>query len=241
MTTFHGFFLFDLPNIMQESIRAIVFDAYGTLFNVNSLDGILADHFGQKSNQLSTLWRRKQLEYTWLRTLMGRYRTFSELTMDALKHSCQALELEYTNAIGQRLYREYLTLQAYPEVYSVLNNLAESVDLGVLSNANPPMLDGAIERNNLQIFFKHVLSADSISLFKPRPEIYNLACDCFQLAPTQILFVSSNTWDVSGAKSNGLQVAWLNRFDGTLEELDYQPDYILDEMKQLILLSNRAL
>ena len=223
---------------MQESIQAIVFDAYGTLFNVNSLDGILRDHFDQKSNQLSAMWRRKQLEYTWLRTLMGRYKTFSELTMDALKHSCQALELEYSEVIEQQLYHEYLKLEAYPEVYPTLNSLADMVDLGVLSNANHPMLDGAIERNNLQGFFKQVLSADSISLFKPRPEIYQLACDRLQLAPTQILFVSSNTWDVSGAKSYGLQVAWLNRFDGTMEELDFEPDYILDEMGQLVLLYN---
>ena len=116
---------------MQESIQAIVFDAYGTLFNVNSLDGILREHFGQKSNQLSAMWRSKQLEYTWLRTLMGRYKTFSELTMDALQHSCQALELEYSEVIEQQLYHEYLKLEAYPEVYPALNSLADIVDLGV--------------------------------------------------------------------------------------------------------------
>ena len=153
--------------------------------------------------------------------------------MDALKHSCRSLELTYTEAIEQQLQQEYLRLKAYPEVLSALKPMMEHFELGVLSNANSEMLDGAIERNNLQEVFKYVLSADDIGLYKPRPEVYQMACDRFQLTSEQILFVSSNTWDVSGAKSYGLQVAWLNRFGGTLEELQFQPDYVLQELNQL--------
>ena len=197
---------------MPNSIEAIVFDAYGTLLDVNSLDGILREHYGESTPQLSALWRRKQLEYTWLRTLMVRYKPFIEVTMDALRHSCQSLALTYSQTIEQQLKHEYLQLKAYPEVSSALEPMKEYFELGVLSNANREMLDGAMERNNLQQVFKYVLSADDIGLYKPRPEVYQMACDHFKKDSEQILFVSSNTWDVSGAKSFGLQVAWLNRF-----------------------------
>ncbi len=218
----------------KHKLQAIVFDAYGTLFNINSLDQILHQYFGDKATELSALWRKKQLEYTWLRTLMGRYKHFSEVTMDALANSCNSLSLNYSNEVHDKLNKEYLQLEAYPEVPSVLNSLSEKVVVGVLSNANQQMLQGAVDRNNLRGLLTHVLSVEEISLFKPRPEVYRLACTKFQMEPEQLLFVSSNTWDVAGAKSYGLKVAWLNRFGGVMEELGFEPDYVLDGMQQLL-------
>jgi 2-haloacid dehalogenase len=214
-------------------MKAIVFDAYGTLLNVNSLDKVLAKYFGDQSVQLSALWRSKQLQYTWLRTLMGRYEPFSKVTMEALDYSCKSLGFAVSEEIRNELHDQYLKLEAYEEVPALISKLAEKLPLGILSNANQQMLQGAVVRNELEGLFVHVISVEEISLFKPRPEVYQLACRRFDLAPDEILFVSSNTWDVSGAKSYGLKVAWLNRFDGVMEELGYQPDYLLNDMQQL--------
>lgn len=214
-------------------IKAIVFDAYGTLFNINSLDQVLHQYFGDRAIELGVLWRKKQLEYTWLRTLMDQYKPFSEVTMDALVYSCHQLDLTFDAGIRDELYKKYLALEAYAEVRSVLESLSKKAALGVLSNANQQMLQGAIDRNHLGGFFTHVLSVEKIMLFKPRKEVYQMACDAFQALPGEILFVSSNTWDVAGAKSFGLNVAWLNRFGGVMEELGFEPDYVLDEMQQL--------
>ena len=219
----------------KPPVKAIVFDAYGTLFNINSLDHVLNQYFGDRASELSSLWRKKQLEYTWLRTLMERYKRFSEVTMDALVHSCNSLGLTVTDEIRNHLHKQYLELEAYPEVPLVLKSLSEKVALGVLSNANQTMLQGAINRNNLGTFLTQVLSVEEISLFKPRKEVYQLACNGFQVLPKEILFVSANTWDVVGAKSFGLRVAWLNRFQTVKEELGLEPDYILNEMQELML------
>ncbi len=223
----------------KPPVKVVVFDAYGTLFNINSLDQVLHHYFGDRASELSALWRRKQLEYTWLYTLMGSYKPFSEVTMDALVNSCNSLELTLNNEIRDELYQEYLQLEAYPEVRSIVESLSEKAALGVLSNANQQMLQGAIDRNNLGSFFTKVLSVEKIMLFKPRKEVYQMACDAFQVLPKEILFVSSNTWDAVGASSFGLKVAWLNRFGGVMEELGFQPDYVLDEMQQLLEVMNK--
>ena len=226
---------------MISEVKAVVFDAYGTLLDINSLDGILSEHFGTKSVQLSISWRRKQLEYTWLRTLMDKYLNFSQVTMDALKHSCKAHQLELSEDLLQKLHTGYLKLVAYPEVTKILQTLSSKLMIGVLSNANHQMLQGAIERNGWQDLFDHVLSAEDVGLFKPSPEVYQMACIKFALRPEQILFVSSNTWDVSGAKSFGLTVAWLNRFGGVTEELGVKPDFVLNKMEELFGVMNYEL
>jgi 2-haloacid dehalogenase len=220
--------------MIKIQAKAMVFDAYGTLFNINSLDRILTENFGDHASELSFLWRKKQLEYTWLRTMMGNYKPFSEVTMDALTSSCNTFGLTLTSEIRDRLRKEYLKLEAYPEVPKVLESLYKQASIGVLSNANVLMLKGAIERNKLAKFFSHIISVEEISLFKPRREVYQLACTKFQLEPEQILFVSSNTWDAVGAKSFGLKVAWLNRAGTVMDELDFKPDFVLDEMVQLL-------
>ena len=219
---------------MNPEIKAIVFDAYGTLLDINSLDDILEEHFGEVAGQVSKLWRKKQLEYTWLRTLMKRYQLFSEVTMDALTYSCRSYGLELDEVIRDRLYTEYQRLRAYPGTHHVLVELSGQIELGVLSNADHLMLQGAMERNNFQNLFLHILSTEDISLFKPDPEVYQLACDRFNTSPDQLLFVSGNPWDVSGAKSFGLKVAWLNRTGTLPEELGFKPDYELNRLEELV-------
>ncbi len=214
-------------------IKAIVFDAYGTLLDVNALDHILAKNFGEKSVELSITWRKKQLEYTWLRTLMKRYCNFSQITMDALEYSCKVCHLQLREDLKNELNAEYLRLKAYPEVPKILQAISEKVRMGVLSNANHDMLQSALSRNDLGDLFEHILSAEDIRLFKPRPEIYQMAVDKFALEAHEILFVSSNTWDVSGAKSFGLTVAWLNRNNGIMEQIDFEPDFMVESMEEI--------
>ena len=223
---------------MPSKIKAIVFDAYGTLLDINSLDQILTDHFGPKSLELSNTWRKKQLEYTWLRTLMEQYQDFSQVTMDALEYSCKIHQVKLNQDIKKLLVEQYLKLEAFPEVPRMVEAITARVPLGILSNANHEMLQGALYRNKISGLFLHVLSAEDVRMFKPRPEIYHMACEKFSLRPEEILFVSSNTWDVAGAKSYGLTVAWLNRFDGLMEELGVKPDFVLNDMEQLLEVMN---
>lgn len=218
----------------KKEFKAIVFDAYGTLFDINSLDTLLTNNFGSRAQELSSIWRRKQLEYTWLRTLMQRYKPFSEITMDALLYGCTYLGLEMSKELEERLKRKYLKLQAFQEVREVMMELKDRVRLGILSNADPEMLSGAISHNQLDGIFSHVLSAHSVKIFKPSKEVYQLACQAFNCQSREILFVSSNTWDVSGAKSHGLQVAWLRRGEGIMEKLDVGVVMELQNLRQLI-------
>ncbi len=217
--------------------KIIVFDAYGTLLNVNALDGLLEHHFGDAGTEISAIWRSKQLQYTWLRTLMERYKPFSSVTMEALDFACNSLKLKLTEPIKEELLHSYLQLEAFPEVRPVLMQLQEQAQLAVLSNADHAMLEGAINHNKLTNVFAEVLSADAIGHFKPRKEVYQLACDAFKCLPTEILFVSSNTWDVVGAKAYGFQVAWLNRFNNTPDHLGYREDLIIKELSELVVSS----
>lgn len=218
----------------MEAFKAIVFDAYGTLFNINSLDLILEENFGSASGELSAIWRRKQLEYTWLRTLMQRYKPFSEVTMDALRHGCSSLGLQMSQELEERLKKNYLNLDAFEEVKGVLSKLKQNSRLGILSNANPEMLAGAVTHNGLEDVFSHILSAHTVQMYKPRKEVYRLACQAFDCQPGQILFISSNTWDVSGAKSFGLQVGWLKRSQNIREDLGFHEDLELADLAQLL-------
>ncbi len=216
-------------------MKIIVFDAYGTLFNVNSLDGLLTQHFEDKAAAISALWRRKQLEYTWLHTLMGTYVPFSTLTFDALAFSCEHLKVTISPQLKQELRQQYLQLSSFEDVQAVLTELrAAGHELAILSNANPEMLTGAINANELGGLFSAVLSAHQIKMYKPRPQVYQMACDHYNCAPDQVIFVSSNTWDVVGAKQFGFQVAWLNRRLGAMEHLGLKADWEIIALNELI-------
>lgn len=217
-----------------SEIKAIVFDAYGTLLNVSSIDQLLNDFFDKKGAAIAKIWRQKQLEYTWLRTLMNRYQDFNTVTVDALSFACQQAQVTLSPEQRDALMEAYDRLSVYKDVHPALEHLSKHFRLAVLSNANPEMLEAALSYNSVPQFLEVLISVDETRHFKPYPEVYRLAEQKLAIPAEQILFISSNTWDVAGAKSFGLKVAWVNRFEGYIEELGFQPDLIITDLEGLI-------
>ncbi|MCL4155707.1 UNVERIFIED_CONTAM: hypothetical protein GTU68_044087 [Idotea baltica] len=220
-----------LPN----HIQALVFDAYGTLFNVASLDEGLALHFDEKASAINAVWRKKQLEYTWLRTLMNKYKPFSSVTKDALLFACESLEISISDSQMSEMMQRYFSLSAFPEIATILEALSAQHKLAVLSNANPDMLNASIRFNQLEKLISHIISADAVQQFKPRPDVYRLAETELGLDRKNIGFISSNTWDVAGAKSFGLFAIWLDRGTGIQEKLDAQANMTITQLSQLLI------
>jgi 2-haloacid dehalogenase len=209
---------------------ACVFDAYGTLFDVAAAARHLSDRLGDQMAPLSELWRRKQLEYTWLRSLMGRYADFWQITGDALRFAMDSLGIE-----GDDLYAAlmdlYLRLDAFSEVPGVLTRLRDKgIRRAILSNGSPAMLQSAVRGARLENLLELALSVDELAVYKPDRRVYQLACDRLGLASNEIVFLSSNAWDVAGAASFGFRVVWVNRFGQARERL---PDGPLAELKTL--------
>jgi 2-haloacid dehalogenase len=210
-------------------LEALVFDAYGTLFDVHSVAQRCESFFPAKGAQLSQLWRAKQLEYTWQRSLMRRYLPFSTVTREALAYACEALGLELTAERMEAVMSEYLRLAVYPDVEKNLSRL--SVKKAILSNGSPDMLDPLVASSGLA--FDAVLSVDELKVFKPAPEVYELAVRKLQIPAGQIGFVSSNCWDALGAKSFGFTVFWLNRSGAPVDRLGFRPDAILTSLNNI--------
>jgi 2-haloacid dehalogenase len=206
------------------SIQAIAFDAYGTLFDVYSI-GALADKlFPGQGARLAELWRDKQIEYTRLRTLCSMYKPFWEVTQDALVFACRKLNLDLTLDAQSALMGQYARLQAFPENLDVLRHLQQrGLKLAILSNGNPQMLEAAVQAAGMQDVFNHILSVDAVKKFKTAPEAYQLGPDVFGLPARNILFVSSNGWDVCGASWFGYTTFWVNRAAAPMEELGVTP------------------
>lgn len=215
-------------------LQALVFDAYGTLFDVHSVQVRVEAFWPGKGAQLSQLWRAKQLEYTWQRSLMGRYAPFSVVTREALEYACASLGL----AAGQRekdaLMAEYLNLAPYPEVSSTLAKLKDR-RLAILTNGSPDMIGPLVKNNRMEKSFDAVLSVDQLERYKPAPEVYELAVKKLQLRKEDIGFVSSNCWDALGAKSFGFQVYWINRAKAPVDRLGFQPDQIVGGLNEILL------
>lgn len=216
-----------------DSVQAIVFDAYGTLFNIASIDQRLEQHFGEKAGSIGATWRRKQLEYTWLRTLMGKYKDFFSLTKDALAYACLQQDVVLKSDVVGDLMEHYYKLNVYTEVPEALQKLGTSYKLAILSNANPELLERATTYNNIKIHLGAIFSVDPLRQFKPVSSIYQLPASHWELEKSEILFCSSNTWDVSGAKAAGLKVAWINRNNGQEEQLGYSPDIMVHDLLEL--------
>lgn len=217
------------------TIQAIVFDAYGTLFDVYSI-GVLAEKlFPGRGTALAELWRDKQIEYTRLRTMCSMYKPFWEVTQDALVFACRKLKLDLTLDAHNMLMGQYAKLQAFPENLGVLQQLRTmDLKLATLSNGNPQMLESAVEAAGMRGIFHHILSADAVKKFKTAPEAYQLAPDVFGLSAKSILFVSSNCWDVCGASWFGYTTFWVNRAGAPLEELGVTPDGTGPDMNALL-------
>mgnify|MGYP001304371570 CR=1 FL=1 len=208
-------------------VKAIAFDAYGTLFDVYSI-GVLAEElFPGKGSQLATIWRDKQIDYTRLRTLCDKYANFWQVTRDALEYSCELLSLDLTRASRDRLMGQYAKLSAFPENKEQLWRLKEAgITLSILSNGTPWMLEQAVEASALQGYFEYILSVDSVSRFKTAPEAYQIGTTALKCKASDILFVSSNCWDICGATWFGYYTIWLNRYGLPLEHLGVIPNRI---------------
>jgi 2-haloacid dehalogenase len=217
----------------MQGIRACVFDAYGTLFDVHSAVGRLRSEVGAKADQLSQLWRTKQLEYTWLRALMGRHLPFWQVTGDALDYGLEHFGIDPA-PIREPLMDAYLELHAYPEVPDVLGRLrAGGLKLAILSNGDPMMLDAAVTGAGLGDLLDAVLSVEEVGVYKPHPSVYQLALDRLGVSADQVAFQSSNAWDVHGAACFGLRPVWINRFGAPEERLPGGPERELRDLSGL--------
>ncbi len=211
--------------------HALVFDAYGTLFNVHSVQARCEALWPGKGALLSQTWRARQLEYTWQRSLMRRYAPFSQVTGDALVYSCELLGLKIGEQEKQALMDEYRKLALYPEVSNAMKKL--KTKRAILSNGSPDMLDPLVAQSGLS--FDAVLSVDELKVYKPAPEVYQLAVDRLKTPKEEIGFVSSNCWDALGAKSFGFTVYWINRAGAPLDRLGFQPDRIVKSLDEILL------
>jgi 2-haloacid dehalogenase len=210
--------------------EAFVFDAYGTLYDVHSVAARCESNWPGKGAQLSLLWRSKQLEYTWQRSLMQRYAPFSTVTRDALAYSCEALKLELSVAQREGLMAEYLNLAPYPDVVQTLQALRTRK--AILSNGSPDMLLPLVMNSGLEL--DAVISVDELRIFKPAPQVYALAVEKLHLDHSRIGFVSSNCWDAMGAKSYGFSVYWINRTAAPVDRLGFKPDRILKTLDEIV-------
>jgi 2-haloacid dehalogenase len=211
--------------------RALVFDAYGTLFDVHSV--VEAGRAVTTDPQaLSALWRQKQLEYTWLRSLMGRYEDFWTVTEQALRWALRRLAIGATPAQVGALMDAYLSLACFPEVKAALGQLGPA-PLAILSNGSPRMLGAAVRSSGLDGAFRHVLSVDAVRVYKPAPEVYALGPRALGVPAGDILFVSSNAWDIAGAKAFGYRTCWCNRLEAPVEELGLSPDLEVERLDQI--------
>jgi 2-haloacid dehalogenase len=216
----------------MDGIEALAFDLYGTLLEVASV-GRAAAEVTPQSGDLVDLWRQKQLEYSWLRSLMGRYEDFWAVTGDALDHALDRFGVALDGEARARLLGAWLDVRPYGEVPAALDRLRSGRRLAVLSNGNPDMLEAGLAAAGLRDRFDHVLSVDEVGVFKPHPSVYELATKAFGLPAERILFVSSNGWDAFGARAFGMPVAWVNRGGAPLERLGTPPNLIVADLNAL--------
>ncbi len=200
-------------------VKACVFDAYGTLFDVHAPAAALAGELGGDALAISAQWRTKQLEYTWLRSLMGRYEDFAKVTADALDYVLASRGIE-NEPLRDRLLSLYNTLAAYPDAVACLKALKEArARTGILSNGSTSMLAAAVSSAGLGSLLDYVLSVDTVQIYKPSPQVYQLAVNAFGVEPKEIAFVSANGWDCAGAAAFGFRVINVNRFGQVKERL----------------------
>lgn len=216
-----------------NGIKACVFDAYGTLFNVHAAAAKCKQDLGDKADQLSAIWRTKQLEYTWLRSLMRDYKPFWEVTQDGLDYAMAAVGLD-NSELREKLLSLYWELDAYPEVPEMLAHLKNAgLKTAILSNGSPDMLKGAVTSAGLIPLLDDVQSVADVGIFKPAPAVYQLSADRLDVEPSEICFMSSNAWDAHAAAHFGFQVVWVNRFNQPDEYLSGKPKAVLNTLESL--------
>ena len=217
----------------MKNIKAIIFDAYGTLFDVNSAAEKCKDKIGNKWESFTNYWRTTQLEYTWLRSLMNRHKDFWQVTEDSLDKSMKAFKID--NSMRDELLNLYKTLSTFPEVKEVLNNLKEkNYKLAILSNGTPSLLNELVKSNNLDSIFADIFSIEEVGIYKPDSRVYDLPIKKYQIQKNEVVFLSANTWDVSGGGNYGYNAVWVNRNNNIFDNLDYQPKHQVKQLGELL-------
>jgi len=216
----------------MKNIKAIIFDAYGTLFDVNSAAERCKDKIGDKWESFANYWRTTQLEYTWLRSLMKRHKNFWQVTEDSLDKSMKAYEID--SSMKNELLDLYKILSPFTEVPEVLKSLKEkNFKLAILSNGTPALLEQLVKSNNLENLFNDIFSVEEVSIYKPDSKVYDIPIKKYQISKNEIAFLSSNTWDVAGGGNYGYNSIWVNRNRNIFDNLDYNPNYIIKDLSEL--------
>ena len=217
----------------MNDIKAIVFDAYGTLFDVNSAAEKCKGKIGDKWEGFANFWRTTQLEYTWLRSLMKRHKDFWQVTEDSLDKSMKAFKID--SSMKSELLNLYKVLSPYSEVKEVLKKLKEkNYKLAILSNGTPALLNKLVKSNNLENIFDDLFSIEEVGIYKPDSKVYDMPIKKYQIKTNEVAFLSSNTWDVSGGGNYGYNAIWVNRNNSIFDNLDYSPTNEVKNLKQLL-------
>jgi 2-haloacid dehalogenase len=217
----------------MKDIKAIVFDAYGTLFDVNSAAEKCKGKIGDKWEGFANFWRTTQLEYTWLRSLMNRHKNFWQVTDDSLDKSMKVFKID--SSMKSELLNLYKVLSPYPEVKDVLKKLKEKeYKLAILSNGTPALLNELVKSNNLENIFDDIFSVEEVGIYKPDAKVYDMPIKKYQIKADKVAFLSANTWDVSGGGNYGYNAIWTNRNNNIFDNLDYKPKNEINNLTQLL-------
>ena len=217
----------------MKNIKVIIFDAYGTLFDVNSVAEKCKLKIGEKWKNFSNYWRTTQLEYTWLRSLMKRHKDFWQVTEDSLDKSMH----EYSIDVSMRneLLNLYKVLSTFPEVKEVLKKLKEkNYKLAILSNGTPSLLNELVKSNNLVNIFNDIFSIEEVGIYKPASKVYDIPIKKYKVQKKEVIFLSANTWDVSGGGNYGYNSIWVNRSNNTFDKLDYKLKYQVKNLNEIL-------
>jgi len=216
----------------MKNIKAIIFDAYGTLFDVNSAAEKCKDKIGEKWERFANFWRTTQLEYTWLRSLMDRHKDFWQVTEDSLDKSMKAFDID--PSMRNELLNLYKVLSPFEEVPETLKTLKEKkFKLAILSNGTPSLLDELVKSNNLDNLFDDIFSIEQVGVYKPSSRVYDIPIKKYNINKSEIAFLSANTWDVSGGGNYGYQSIWVNRNNNIFDNLDFKPKYQITDLNKL--------
>ena len=217
----------------MKNIKAIIFDAYGTLFDVNSAAEKCKDKIGDKWEGFANFWRTTQLEYTWLRSLMKRHKNFWQITEDSLDKSMKTFNID--SAMRNELLNLYKALSPFKEVPETLKKLKErNLRLAILSNGTPSLLTQLVKNNNIDNLFDDLFSIEEVGIYKPDAKVYDLPIKKYKIEKSQVAFLSANTWDVSGGGNYGYQSVWVNRNNDIFDNLDYKPTNQIKNLSELI-------
>ena len=217
----------------MKNVKAIIFDAYGTLFDVNSAAEKCKDKIGDKWESFANFWRTTQLEYTWLRSLMKRHKDFWQITEDSLDKSMKAFSID--PSMKNELMNLYKVLSPFKEVPETLKKLkGKNFKLAILSNGTPSLLDELVKSNNLNKLFDDIFSIEEVGIYKPDSRVYILPIKKYKIKNSEVMFLSANTWDVSGGGNYGYQSIWVNRNNNIFDNLDFNPSNQIKDLTELV-------